>query len=142
MTRGEIGKWYLAVVPDQNLPEEGHLRDFIKKDAGENLSRIVQEGMKGAKEALLDFRKIKTDGEHALVEIRLLTGRHHQIRAQMAFHGWPLLGDRKYGITAGQNEPTAPALCAYRLSLRHPVTGEKMEFERTPKGKGFSVFSV
>lgn len=142
LTRGEIGKWYLAIVMDQNLPEEGHLRDFIKKDAGTNLSRIVPESKKDAKEALLDFRKLKTDGGFALVEIHLLTGRHHQIRAQMAFHGWPLLGDRKYGAVRGQNEPSMPALCAYRLSFRHPVTGEMQTFEISPRGLGFSVFSV
>ena len=142
LTRGEIGKWYLAIVMDQNLPQEGHLRDFIKKDAGTNLSKIVPEGTKDAKEALLDFRKLKVDGDQALVEIHLLTGRHHQIRAQMAFHGWPLLGDRKYGVARGQNEPSTPALCAYRLVFRHPVTGEKQIFEISPKGLGFSVFSV
>lgn len=140
LTRGEIGKWYLAIVMDQNLPEEGHLRDFIKKDAGTNLSRIVPESKKDAKEALLDFRKLKTDGGFALVEIHLLTGRHHQIRAQMAFHGWPLLGDRKYGAVRGQNEPSMPALCAYRLSFRHPVTGEKQTFEVSPEDKVFSVY--
>ncbi len=139
LTRGEIGKWYLAIVMDQNLPEEGHLRDFIKKDAGTNLSRIVPESKKDAKEALLNFRKLKTDGGFALVEIHLLTGRHHQIRAQMAFHGWPLLGDRKYGAVRGQNEPSMPALCAYRLSFRHPVTEEKQTFEVSPEDKVFSV---
>ncbi len=137
LMRGEIDKWYLAVVLDQNLPEEGHLRDFIKKNARENLSQIVPEDTKDAKEALLDFRKSKTDGEYALVEIHLLTGRHHQIRAQMAFHGWPLLGDRKYGMIQKQDAPSSPALCAYHLKFRHPVTKEQKTFEVQPEGKGF-----
>ncbi|MBQ6442162.1 MAG: RNA pseudouridine synthase [Lachnospiraceae bacterium] len=136
LARGEMEKWYLAVLMDQNLPEKGHLRDYIKKDASTNLSKIVPEGTKGAKEALLDFRKIKTDGDLALVEIRLLTGRHHQIRAQMAFHGWPLLGDRKYGIM--QDQDALPlALCAYRLRFRHPLSGARQDYETTPKGAWF-----
>ena len=62
----------------------------------------------------------------SLVEIKLLTGRHHQIRVQMAHMGHPLIGDRKYNLT-GTSSPKL-LLCAFRLSFRHPVTGKKMEF--------------
>ncbi len=139
LARGEMEKWYLAVVKGQDIPEKGHLKDGIVKEAKTNLSRIVPEGTKEAKEALLDFRKIKTDGDLALVEIRLLTGRHHQIRVQMAFHGWPLLGDRKYG--AIQHQDALPlALCAYRLEFCHSSTGRRMRFEIRPKGEGFTEY--
>ena len=140
LTRGEIEKRYLAVVKNHHLPEEGKLKEYLRKETATNLSRIVSGETKGAKEALLNFKKIKVEGEYALVEIHLLTGRHHQIRAQMAFHGWPLLGDRKYGMIQKQHAPSSPALCAYRLGFRHPLTGKKKTFEVSPKGEGFSHF--
>jgi len=141
LTRGELEKYYLAIVKDHGLPEEGQLRDYLRKDTAANLSRIVPKGTKGAKEALLTFRRLKGDGICALVEIHLLTGRHHQIRAQMAFHGWPLLGDRKYGDGFGQKCIPSPALCAYRLRFIHPVTRVPQILEIKPEGKGFSVLS-
>ena len=138
LARGEMEKWYLAIVADHDLPEEGQLKDYLKKEAGTNLSRIVPEGTKGAKEAVLNFRKIRGDGAYALAEIRLLTGRHHQIRAQMAFHGWPLRGDRKYG---GNQEGTSfPALCACRLCFQNPETGERQTVQSMPEGEGFRDF--
>ncbi len=141
LARGEMEKRYLAVVWDHHLPEEGELKDFLRKETAANLSRIVPEGTKGAKEALLSFRKIRGDGTYALVEIHLLTGRHHQIRAQMSFHGWPLLGDRKYGDGFGQKDFSSPALCAYRLGFTHPVSGARQVIEIRPEGTGFLVFA-
>ena len=152
LARGEMEKWYLAVVKGQDLPKEGHLKDGIVKETRTNLSRIVPAGTKEAKTAELKFEKLKTEGDLALVRIQLLTGRHHQIRAQMAFHGWPLLGDRKYGARSENETPStshhgisslrnsithSPALCAYRLVFRHSSTGRRMQFEIRPKGEGF-----
>lgn len=87
-----------------------------------------------------------TSGGIFRVDIHILTGRFHQIRAQMSHAGLPLLGDIKYG-----NEETCTvskqlgiqnvALCAYRLEFIHPVTKKKMQFETEPKGKAFSLFS-
>ena len=80
-----------------------------------------------------------------LVEIRLETGRHHQIRVQMAGRGTPLAGDRKYGpAEAGGHvenvDNSFPALCAYRLKFRHPAGGKRMEFEIKPQNPVFSTF--
>ena len=75
--------------------------------------------------------------QKALVHIWLHTGRHHQIRVQMAGAGMPLLGDRKYGIVQGAGEL---ALCADRLQLVHPGTGKKMEFHCKPQGFWFQRF--
>ena len=72
-----------------------------------------------------------------LVEIHLHTGRHHQIRVQMANAGMPLCGDRKYGYPG---ETGQLALCAVSLELLHPATGKPMQFHCTPQGGYFGLF--
>ncbi len=142
MARGDMEKYYLALVTDRELPEEATLTDYLLKDSRTNLSRIVPEGTRDAKKAVLRFRKIETDGKLALVKIHLLTGRHHQIRAQMAHHGWQVSGDRKYG-SIRENAASHPlALCAYRLTFCHPVTGEKKTFEISPKGEVYRGYRI
>ena len=76
--------------------------------------------------------------EYALVEVELLTGRHHQIRAQLSGHGTPLCGDVKYGGEAA----SGLALWAFSLSFPHPVTGKRMAFERMPAGGAFAWFAA
>lgn len=142
MARGDMEKYYLAVVTDHELPEEGTLVDYIRKDEKTNLSKIVPEGTKDAKKACLEFQKLETDGKYALVKIHLLTGRHHQIRAQMAGRGCPVRGDRKYG-SVRENAPFHPlALCGYRLSFTHPKDGEVKTFEIVPKGEEFKGYRI
>jgi 23S rRNA pseudouridine1911/1915/1917 synthase len=82
----------------------------------------------------------------ALAEIHLQTGRHHQIRVQMSRAGMSLLGDHKYADEAtigisGQLKVKEIALCASYLSFTHPVSGKRMQFEITPEGKSFQIFS-
>ena len=76
-------------------------------------------------------------GELTLVEIELLTGRHHQIRVQFAGHGLPLYGDRRYNPGTSGDEL---ALCACGLTFRHPVTGREMTFSMEPEGRIFEKF--
>ena len=101
-----------------------------------------------ARKASLRYCILQTVGasDTALADIRLETGRFHQIRAQMAHSGMPLLGDLKYGneesIEAGRRlNVRNVALCAYRLEFVHPATGRKMDFHISPKGEVFSLFS-
>lgn len=142
LARGSMEKYYLAVVTDRELPDEAELTSFLKKEPETNLSRVVPEGTAGAKKAVLRFRKMESDGKKALIRIRLITGRHHQIRAQLAHCGWQVSGDRKYGAIR-ENIPEHPlALCAYRLIFAHPATGEKLTFEISPKGIGFEGYRV
>lgn len=82
----------------------------------------------------------------SLADIRLITGRFHQIRAQMAHAGTPLLGDMKYGSEASKALARGlgvryVALCACSLEFRHPVSGKRMEFRIEPKNPAFSFFS-
>lgn len=140
-------KEYLAVVCGKAFPPEGELVDFLQKDGRTNLSRVVPKEIKGAKEARLRFQILRTksvpDGEQiALAKIHLLTGRHHQIRVQMANAGMPLLGDHKYAdetalAVSAQLGVRQIALCAGRLTFDHPGTGERMTFQITPEGAAF-----
>jgi len=119
------------------------LVDFLKKNGRENHSEIVTAKTAGAKKAVLRFQPLKTLETLQMVEIQLLTGRHHQIRVQMAGQGTPLLGDRKYGRLQGNVDNvdnSFPALCAYRLEFMHPKTKKKMEFEVLPKNPAFAEF--
>lgn len=151
---GRMKKIYHAVVhwagKDQSV--EGQLTDYLLKEGKSNSSRIVSENTKGAKKAELYYKLLKVLEQTALAEIHLFTGRHHQIRVQMANAGMPLYGDRKYGIVpefseiSGTSETSgafvhAPlALCAVSLELFHPKTGKKMKFSCEPQGEYFRLF--
>lgn len=135
MQKNEMEKIYLACV--QGVPEkkEGMLENQMEKVPGSNLSRIVEKKTKNSKKAVLEYKVLKTEGGCSLLEIRLKTGRHHQIRAQMAYAGWPILGDAKYNDKGpGEGDWKEIGLCASRLSFRHPATGKKMEFQVKPAG--------
>lgn len=136
---GTLHKTYLAVT--EGIPEkkEDVLADYLLKDSRDNSSRVVPEGTKGAKRAELSYRVISVKEGSALIEIDLRTGRHHQIRVQMAHIGCPLLGDRKYGRSS--RTVRNPALCASKLVFKHPQTGKRMEFAIKPEGEAFAYFT-
>lgn len=104
----------------------GHLlEDHLRKDGRNNRTEIVPAGTKDAKKARLWYRVIRAAGEDTFIlQIRLETGRFHQIRAQLSHAGMPILGDRKYGGRPAD----ALALCAFSLSFDHPKTGRRMRF--------------
>ena len=112
------------------------LVDWLGRDRSTNMAYITSEDEQGAKRAELSFRTLWIRDGRALLEIRLRTGRHHQIRIQMAHAGMPLLGDRKYGDMTErypdrglpEEKPYPLCLCAWRLSFQHPVSGKKMTF--------------
>ncbi len=148
---GIFHKYYYAVIygnPDQ---KEGKLEHYLYKDCKTNRSVIVRNDFPGAKKAVLYYRQIKTlmvleaFQETTLVEIELFTGRHHQIRVQMAEAGMSLLGDSKYGreeVKTFSQEIGCRnvALCAYKLEFKHPQTGKKMCFTQMPKEEIFLPF--
>lgn len=134
MANGKMEKYYLAVTGGTALSPRGRLEDWIKKEKG-NYSQIVPQGTKGSKKAVLEYEVQKQMGDKMLVKIHLMTGRHHQIRVQMAHAGMPLIGDRKYGLSG-----EGLGLCACCLSFVHPVGGKQMNFEIRPHGKVFQSF--
>jgi 23S rRNA pseudouridine955/2504/2580 synthase len=113
----EIDKFYLAAVHGTPNPPSGRLEGYIFKDAVKNQVFVARESRPGAKSAAMEYRNIASAGQLSLLECRLITGRTHQIRAQLADIGHPLLGDGKYG-SERLNKPygeSYQALCSYKL---------------------------
>lgn len=139
MTSGKIKKIYLAVTEGEVKKEKATLEDWLKKDNRTNSSAVVTAGTSGAKKAVLSYELLEMremqGQKRNLLEICLDTGRHHQIRVQMAHAGMPLVGDRKYNPQQSGQESLA--LCSAKLGFQHPVTKKKMEFQVTPAGSVF-----
>ena len=122
---GAMVKEYVALVHG-TPPETGDWTDFLFKDSRKNKVFVVNRQRKGVKEARLEFTRL-TPNDPALVQVRLHTGRSHQIRVQFASRGYPLVGDHKYGA---RDEHTAPALFSCRLTF--PYGGKTVSFEARP----------
>ncbi len=133
-----IKKGYLAVVDGVPSDREMKLEDYLLRDGRTNTSAIVPKGTPNAKKAILDLKLIGTKGERSLVEIDLHTGRHHQIRVQLAGAGIPISGDRKYNKKTGGYR--FPGLCSYKLEFRDPKNGKTLAFKILPKGQAFEEF--
>lgn len=132
---GQFQKYYYALLSAAPSHHSGSLEDFLIKEPRGNISKICSANTPGAKKALLDYKIIDTKKDiplPVLVEIHLHTGRHHQIRVQMAHAGCPLVGDTKY-VTAGATVSSQPlSLCARRLCFLHPKTKKEMDFSFVP----------
>ncbi len=135
---GRMKKYYLAVTDGIPAAQEGTLVNWLQKDGRTNCSKVVPSSAKGAKKASLHYRVLAEKDGRALLEIELHTGRHHQIRVQMAASGTPLAGDMKYNAAAEKGQGIG--LCAHRLALYHPQNGKKMEFSCQPQGSVFAGF--
>ena len=142
---GMMKKEYLAVFTGTPVKEkQGIWEDYLIKDGKTNTSRVTGKKDRMAKKAVLSYRIMDWRDDRGLAEIRLGTGRHHQIRVQMAHHGMPLWADGKYKKKEEMLEAeqgTAIGLCAWRLEFAHPKTGKKMKFEVQPEGACFQEFS-
>jgi len=125
----EFEKEYLAVIHGRPQADSGTLRDLLGRDKARKMTYVAQEPAKGVQEAILDYQVLNTAPEMSRVQIRLHTGRTHQIRVQFASRGIPLVGERKYSEL---NDPCEIALWSYRIGFTHPKTGERMEFTHNP----------
>ncbi len=137
----EIEKYYLCAVQGRPKPPAGRLENFLFKDAGKNQVFVKNRPEPGAKTAVTEYRVLAAKGALSLVECRLLTGRTHQIRAQMAHAGWPLLGDGKYGSERFNKgfEEKGQALYSYKLSFAFPTDAGILNYLR---GREFQVERV
>ena len=130
----KFNKIYNAVV-EGTIKEEDKLTDYLLKDTKNNIVRVDKNG----KESVLYYRKIKTIDNLNLIEIKLETGRSHQIRVQMSHNGNPLFGDQKYNKNSKVGEQLA--LYAKKLEFYHPITNELLTFEiDLPNRYPFSIF--
>ncbi len=128
-------KKYLAVVDGKFDSAKGTLEDYLYKDERNNMSKVVKPEKKNAKLAKLDYEVLAYNEikNLSLVKVNLHTGRHHQIRVQLAHVGHSIFGDQKYG-TRGTGKQIA--LWAYELTLEHPVSKETMTFKCLPESNG------
>ncbi|MBQ1247150.1 MAG: RluA family pseudouridine synthase [Clostridiales bacterium] len=135
----KVEKIYRCVVKGI-LEGEGRLENFISKDEDKNIVTVIDKEKPGYKASYLDYRALASKDGLTMVEVKLGTGRSHQIRAQMAHTGYPLIGDQKYGDKDKRCKDIA--LEAYKLSFEHPVKREFITFEAPiPSGYPWSRFA-
>lgn len=142
---GTLRKRYFALTYGCPAHDDGELTDYLYRDGG--LARVVGEDAPGAKKAVLRYhvrpsgtlciRDTGSPREYACLDICIDTGRFHQIRCQLSHAGMPILGDMKYGTAESLElsrrlEIRHVALCAYTISLRHPASGQELNFEICP----------
>jgi 23S rRNA pseudouridine1911/1915/1917 synthase len=120
-----IEKEYLALVQAMPPAPEDHLVHFLKKNEAKNTAQVVEEDTPGAERAELRYRLVASSDRYHLLHVVLLTGRHHQIRAQLAAIGCPLRGDVKYGFRRA-NPDRSIGLHAWRIAFEHPFSGERI----------------
>ena len=123
-------KHYYAMTDGVPSRKKGTLEDFLVRDGRTNTSTVATEKSAEAKSARLSYEVIEQNGKNAILKISLETGRHHQIRVQLAHAGYPIVGDKKYNFKENIT-PTQGGLrlCSYKIGFRHPVTRKKLEFE-------------
>ena len=137
----EIDKRYLCAVHGRPKPPSGRLEGYLFKDAKKNQVYVRESPEPGAKTAVTEYHTLATRGGLSLVECRLLTGRTHQIRAQMAHAGWPLLGDGKYGSQRRDRDyaEKGQALYSYKLCFDFPTDAGALNYLR---GRSFTVSRI
>ncbi len=128
---GSPEKVYWAIVESPPTATEGELTHWVRKNDSAHRMEIAPAGTLGAQEARLRYQTIGNERLGTLLEVRLLTGRKHQIRLQLAAIGCPIVGDRKYGSERAFLDH-ASALHCVRLAIHHPITGERLEFRAPP----------
>ncbi len=127
----DMQKTYWAVVKNRPPQKKGMLVHYLRRDQKKNKSFVGRKPGKEAKEAILNYELVASGEHYHLLEIDLLTGRHHQIRAQLAAIGCPIKGDLKYGFPRS-NPDASISLHARKVSFVHPVKKEKLEITADP----------
>lgn len=135
----EIDKFYLAAVHGIPKKREDTLRGFLIKDDKANMVRVYEKNAPaGAKTIITKYKVVATSGSDSLIEVELLTGRTHQIRAHMAYIGHPLIGDGKYGVNKNDRARGYKYQALYSYKLRFSFKGEATVLEYL-NGKEFSI---
>ena len=125
---GEVHKTYWAIVQQRPEHEEGTLENWLVRNEKQNKSYAYQREVPNSKKAILKYRMIGQSERYYLLEVNLLTGRHHQIRCQLAAMGCPIKGDLKYGAKRS-NPDGSISLLAHRVEFIHPVSKQHILVE-------------
>lgn len=132
----EFQKQYLAIVNGYLAEKSGEFCDYLEKL--ENGNTVITDEKHG-KKSILRYEVLEEKRYMSLVNVHLLTGRHHQIRVQFASRGYPLVGDQRYGNV----DKEQICLCSYFLSFLHPITKERLTFKRYPeKNSNWHSFTI
>jgi 23S rRNA pseudouridine1911/1915/1917 synthase len=133
-------KTYWAITSG-DPPKNGMLTHHLYKDRDKNIVEVVPDDQKKGKEAILSFARLESTNDLNLLSVHLQTGRPHQIRVQLAYEGYPIWGDYKYGLD--QPEGRNIALRAVELIFEHPQMKQELSFELTPPEVGpWTQFSI
>ena len=135
----ELDKRYLAIVEGTPKPKDGSLKGYLFKDAKQNRVFVTDTPQSGAKTCQTNYRTLASRNGLSLVECELITGRTHQIRAQFAHAGHPLLGDGKYGKLDKRFDRNYQALYSYRLTFAFTTDAGSLAYLN---GKAFQVDAV
>lgn len=127
----KIKKKYWALVEKKYIKNQGVLKNFLKKNSKKNKSFVVNKISKKAKEAILEYNIVKTLKNYLLLDILLVTGRHHQIRVQFASLGTPIRGDIKYGAKRPLNNKSI-SLHSKEIEFEHPVNNQILVLKCDP----------
>lgn len=137
----QVRKVYLAIVKERPPEDQGTITHYLKKNEKQNKTYVYDYEVKGSKKASLSYRLAGRAERYYLLEIELHSGRHHQIRAQMAKAGCPVKGDLKYGY-GRSNKDGSISLLAHQLEFIHPVKKEKIIITAPfPEGDIWNVFN-
>ena len=123
---GDVHKTYWAITKEQPAELEGHLEHWLVRNEKQNKSYAYTREKPGAKKAILEYKVIGRTDNYNLLEVRLLTGRHHQIRCQLAAMGCPIKGDLKYGARRS-NPDGSISLLSRRVQFVHPVSKQLID---------------
>lgn len=126
--KGEVHKTYWALTKAMPLKLEGTLTNWLVRNEKQNKSYVYDHEVANAKEAILTYRVIGRTDNYSLFEINLKTGRHHQIRCQLAHIGCPIKGDLKYGAHRS-NPDGSISLLSHKIEFVHPVSGINISVE-------------
>ncbi|MCM1312801.1 MAG: RNA pseudouridine synthase [Bacteroides sp.] len=125
---GDVHKTYWAIVGNEPLQKEGTLVNWLVRNEKQNKSYAYDREVPNSKKAVLDYRLIGKSDNYFLIEVDLKTGRHHQIRCQLAKMGCPIKGDLKYGAKRS-NRDGSISLLAHCMEFVHPVSKKKIHVE-------------
>lgn len=140
-SKANLKKVYWAIIQKSPEKDKARLINYLRKDAKKNKSFVCDKNANGAKEAILDYKTIAKSDKYYLLEINLITGRHHQIRAQLSHIGCPIKGDLKYGFSRS-NPDAGISLHARQIEFIHPVKKEPIRIEApVPKDSLWNYFA-